>query len=114
LITSSALLSIGLVTILIVLNLVATGCVVLSTVYSSAKRILQLALVWLLPLVGAILALSVWAHDRKAYSRDPVRDDQEPWLPGIGPESDRGHHDGGFGDGAGHDGGGADGGSAGH
>jgi hypothetical protein len=111
LINSSTTLLIGFLTIVVVLNLAATVCVTSSIVYSSSQKALQLLLVWLLPLLGAILVLSFWAHDRKTSSRSPVRDDQEPWLPGIGPESDRNHHAGGSGDSGSHEWHGGDGGS---
>ena len=67
--STSTLLLIGLVTFVIVLNLVTTVCVTNSSVYSASQKTLQLVLVWLLPLVGAILVLSVWAHDRKRLSK---------------------------------------------
>jgi hypothetical protein len=55
-----------------VLNLVATVCLMRSAVYSASQKALQMALVWVIPLVGAIFVLSVRAHDRKSASRDPV------------------------------------------
>jgi hypothetical protein len=76
-----------LMTVATLLNLVATVCLMRSDVYSAFQKTLQLALAWTVPLIGAILVLSVWAHDRESASRDPVRHDEEPWLPGIGPES---------------------------
>jgi hypothetical protein len=30
----------------------------------------------------ATLVITVWAHDRKSASRDPVRNEKGPWLPG--------------------------------
>ena len=83
-------------------------------VYSTPQKTAQLALVWMIPLVGAILVLSVWDHDRKSASRDSVRYDEGPWLPGIGPESDREYNGDNFGDGASHDGHGGDSGSSGN
>jgi hypothetical protein len=100
-------------TIVVVLNLVATGCLMPSAVYSASQKTLQLVLIWVLPFVGAILVFIVLAHDRNSASRNPLSNDEEPWLPGIGPESDRGHHGGGFGDGGSHDGHGGDSGSPG-
>jgi hypothetical protein len=113
LVNSTVPLFLFFLTVVVVLNLAATVCLMPSAVYSAAQKALQLMLIWVLPLVGAILVLSVWVHDRKSASRDPIRSGEGPWLPGIGPERDRGHHGGGFGDGAGHDGhgGGGDGGS---
>jgi hypothetical protein len=88
----------------VVLNVVATVGLMASAMYSTSQRTLQLVLIWVLPFVGALLVLTVLAHDRKSASRDPVHNDEGPWLPGIGPESDPGHHGGGFGDGASHGG----------
>jgi hypothetical protein len=102
-----------LLTVAIVLNLIATVCLMRSAVYSTSQKRLQLALVWAVPLVGAILVLSVWAHDRKSASRDPVRYDEGSWLAGIGPENDHGKHRGSLGDSSSHDGHGADGGGSG-
>jgi hypothetical protein len=92
------------------LNLIASVCLARSGVYSGAQKALQLILVWVIPLVGATVVLSVWAHDRKTASRDPVRSGEGPWLPGIGPMSDSSHPTNSFGDGGAHDGHGGDGG----
>jgi hypothetical protein len=70
-------------------------------------------LVWVIPLVGAIFVLGVWAHDRKSTSRDPVRYGEGPWLPGIGPENEHRHHGNNLGDSGSHDGHGGDTGGAG-
>ncbi len=93
-----------LLTVVTILNLVATVCLMRSGVYSGSQKTLQLGLVWLVPLVGAILVLSVWAHDRNSAARDPARHEEGPWLPGIGPESDHGHRGESFGDGSSHNG----------
>jgi len=90
------------------LNIVATVCLTQSDVYSASQKTLQAILAWLVPLIGAILVLSVWAHNRKPASRDPDRHKEGPWLPGIGPESDRVHNGDSFG-GSSHDGHGGDG-----
>lgn len=84
------------------LNLVAAVCVIRSRVYGVSQIVLQSFLIWMLPLFGATLVLIVWAHDHEASSRDHIRDAEGPWLPGLGPESDRSHHDGGFGEDATH------------
>ena len=75
-------------TIVVVLNLVATVYLMPSAVYSGSQKTLQLVLIWVLPFVGAILVISVWAHDRKSASRDPVRNDEGPWLPGFHHRAD--------------------------
>jgi hypothetical protein len=84
-----------------------------SAVYSDSQKTLQLALVWAVPLIGAILVLWVSDHDRKSTSRDAIRYDEGPWLPGIGPENDHGRHGGSLGDSSSHDGHGGGGGGAG-
>jgi hypothetical protein len=56
------------VTVVVVLNLVATVCLIRSAVYSASQKALQLVLIWVLPFVGAILVISVWAHDRVSAS----------------------------------------------
>lgn len=111
---SSAVLLLGLPTAVIALNVGATLCIMPSAVYSASSKALQIVLIWLLPLVGAILVLSVWMHDRKPSPHHSVSDDQEPWMPGMGPESDRSRPHGGFGEGATHDGHNGDGGNSGH
>jgi hypothetical protein len=98
----------------VVLNLVATVCLMRSAVYSAPQKMLQMVLVWVIPLVGAIFVLSVWAHDRKSASRDPVRYGEGPWLPGIGPKNEHRHHGDGVGESGSHDGYGGDAGGSGH
>ena len=85
-------------TIVVVLNLVATVCLMPSDVYSTSQKTLQLVLIWVLPFVGSILVLTVLAHDRKSASPDLVRNDEGPWLPGIGSMSDSSHPTSSFGD----------------
>jgi hypothetical protein len=75
-----------------------------SVVYSASQKTLQLVLVWVVPLVGATFVLSVWAHDRKSATRDSIRNDEGPWLPGIGPENEHRHNGAGLGEDGGHDG----------
>ena len=82
-----------------------------STTYSSAQKGLQIALVWVVPLLGAAAVLGVWAHDRNSASRESVSSGEDSlWLPGIGPLSDRSHPTRTFGDLDTHDGNGGDGG----
>jgi hypothetical protein len=57
-----------------------------------------------IPLIGATVVLSVWAHDRKTSARDQVHTGEGPWLPGIGPMSDSSHPTNSFGDGGTHSG----------
>jgi hypothetical protein len=111
---NSTIATFVLLTAAAVLNLVATVCLMQSTLYSSTQKAPQLVLVWVIPLVGAIFVLSVWAHDRKSASRDPVRCGEGPWLPGIGPENEHRHHGNNLGDSRSHDGHGGDAGGAGH
>jgi hypothetical protein len=82
-----------------------------SAIYSRTQKALQLILVWVVPLLGATFVLSVWAHDRHSASPDPISSNEaSPWLPGIGPMSDRSHPTSTFGDISTHDGHGGDGG----
>jgi hypothetical protein len=90
-----------ILTALVILNLVATICLMQSDVYTATEKGLQFVLVWAIPLVGATFVLTIWAHDRKSAPRDPMRHSEGPWLPGIGPESENRHHDHNLGD-AGH------------
>ena len=92
-----------------VANLFATACLLRSDIFSRTQKLLQLILVWAVPLLGATFILSVWAHDRQSALRDPVRsNDDSPWLPGIGPMSDTSHPTSTFGDLGTHDGQGGD------
>jgi hypothetical protein len=65
-------------TMVVVLNLVATVCLMPSDVYSTSQKTLQLVLIWVLPFVGATLVLTVFAHDRRSASPDLVRNDEGP------------------------------------
>jgi hypothetical protein len=105
-----------LLTGLVVLNLVATFCLMQSAVYTASHKGLQFVLVWVIPLVGATLVLTIWAHDRRSASRDPERNREGlPWLAGIGPETENRHHAHNPGDtGHGHEGQGGDAGGSGH
>jgi hypothetical protein len=114
LVNTTIAVSILLLTAAVVLNLVATVCVMRSTIYSTMQKTLQLALVWVIPFVGAIFVLSVWAHDRISASRDAVRYDEGPWMLGIGPEGEHRHYGDNFGEGGSHDSHGGDTGSSGH
>ena len=94
-----------------VLSVIATVCVLRSGAYSTVQKLLQIALVWLLPFVGAIVVLSIWAHDRKFWAHDrkftsprPVGPDERTSLHGIGPESDHRHHGADAGEDGGHGG----------
>jgi hypothetical protein len=91
-------------------NLIASVCLTQSAVYTRRQKVLQMVLVWVVPLVGAVFVLSVWAHDRMSAARDPARSDEGPWLPGIGPMSDNSHPTSSFGDLGTHDGQGGNGG----
>ncbi len=106
-----ATISLVLLSAFAILNVMASACLIRSRVYSSTQKALQLILVWVIPLIGATVVLSVWAHDRKTSSRDPVHTGEGPWLPGIGPMSDSSHPTNSFGDGGAHsgDGGGGQG-----
>ena len=94
----NATISLVLLSAFAILNIMASACLIRSRIYSSTQKPLQLILVWVIPLIGATVVLSVWAHDRKTSSRDPVHTGEGPWLPGIGPISDSGHPTNSFGD----------------
>lgn len=104
----NATIILALLTAFAILNVVASACLFRSRIYSSTQKALQLVLVWVIPMIGATVVLSVWAHDRKTSSRDPIHSCEGPWLPGIGPMSDNSHPTSSFGDGgeSGGDGGG--------
>jgi high-affinity Fe2+/Pb2+ permease len=114
LVNTTIAVSILLMTVAVVLNLVATICVMRSTIYITMQKMLQLALVWMIPFAGAIFVLSVWAHDRASASRDAVRYDEGLWMPGIGPEGEHRYHGDNFGEAGSHDSHGGDTGSSGH
>ena len=95
----NATVTLALLSVFAILNLMASACLIRSRVYSSTQKALQLILVWVIPLVGATVVLSVWAHDRKTSSRDPVGSGEGSWLPGIGPMSDSSHPTNSFGEG---------------
>jgi len=76
----------------------ASACLIRSRVYSNSQKALQLILVWVIPLIGATVVLSVWAHDRKTSLSSPAHSAEGPWLPGIGPMSDSSHPTSSFGD----------------
>jgi hypothetical protein len=90
-------------------NVVASLCVARSEVYNGMQKGLQLMLVWVVPMLGATIVLSVWAHDRMSTSRGRVHSGEDSeWLPGIGPIGDRSHPTSTFGDSGSADGHGGD------
>jgi hypothetical protein len=94
----NATITLALLSASAILNIIASACLIRSRVYSRTQKALQLILVWVIPLIGATVVLSVWAHDRKISSRDPAHSGEGPWLPGIGPMSDSSHPTNSFGD----------------
>jgi hypothetical protein len=98
----NATITLALLSAFAILNVMASACLIRSRVYSRAQKALQLIVIWVIPLVGAAVVLSVWAHDRKTYSRDPAHSGEGQWLPGIGPISDSSHPTSSFGDGGTH------------
>ena len=93
-----------LMAVAVVLNLIASACSMRSFAYDASQKMLQLALVWTIPVVGAILVLGVWAYDRKFIEHYHDRLDEGPWLPGIGPDKDRDHRGDTLEDDGGHEG----------
>jgi hypothetical protein len=113
LVNSATAVFLFLLVVAAALNLVATVCLLRSDLYTPTQKALQSVLIWVIPMVGAVWVLIVWVHDRKSTARDPFRDDERYWMPGMGPESDRVHRGDSLG-GSGHDGHGGDGGGSSH
>jgi hypothetical protein len=102
---NSTSIALFVVTGIAIANLLASFCVLRSAIYSNVQKALQIALVWLLPLLGAAAVLGVWAHDRNSVLRDHVNSGEgSNWLPGIDALSDRSHPTSTFGDFGTHDG----------
>jgi hypothetical protein len=72
---------------ILVLDVIASTRVLRSDVHSRAQQAAWLLLVWLVPLVGAILAFQVASESNGG--RLPARSCEsgsEVWIPGIGPD----------------------------
>jgi hypothetical protein len=52
-----------------VANIIASALVMQSEIHSSVQKGLQLALVWLLPLLGAAVVLVVWLMIKNAHCK---------------------------------------------
>ena len=94
------------VLVAMVLNVIATVRVARSYLYTQSQKRMQLGLIWIVPLAGAVLVLAVMMSDRSPPNSRGVGNgdtSDSDWI-------DRGHHTGGHGDG-GH---GGDGGIGGH
>jgi hypothetical protein len=76
---------IAAVVILVVLNIVATLVVVSSPSLTISRKALQIALAWVLPLVGAVLCIAIHRSDKAPLLRQKSQDFTDP-----GPEIDPG------------------------
>lgn len=88
--------------ILVMLNLTATWVVLHSGGFSAAQRRWQLALIWLLPLIGAVVCaqlartdareagLLISQHDPDLYGTDVVFPDYVPSICGCSDGGDGG------------------------
>lgn len=85
--------------ILVMLNLAETRVVLRSAGFSPAQRRWQLALIWLLPLIGAVMCMQLaktdardagWVlsqHDPNQYPHDGAYLEDGPSICGCGGES---------------------------
>ncbi len=86
--------SVGLA-LLVLLNIVATVLVARSDFETPLQKVLQLILVWVVPVVGSTIVIAVLVgapSDRKRRFDSATSGDA--WMPGMGPEPEgagRGH-----------------------
>jgi uncharacterized membrane protein YgcG len=80
----------------IMLDVVATARVVSSDVYTGVQKALQIALVWVIPIVGAVFVLVVMASDRMIIGRSGSSDasDISSYAGGYGGSGSDGGHGG--------------------
>ena len=78
-----------LITAILLLNVVASAVVIRNREATASQRVMQLVVVWLLPVVGAVMCLvfSRLRSDpvRDSSSFDPLRRPSDPQVPG-GPD----------------------------
>jgi hypothetical protein len=99
---------------MVLLNIVATVFIVQSETATPRQKALQLIIVWVVPLVGAIIIIAVLKATGQERERSfDSGSSTTSWMPGMGPESDHSHR-GGYGEGSGDAGHGGDAGSGGH
>ena len=77
----------GVVALILILDLIASTRILRSGAHSRAQQIAWLLLVWLAPLVGAILALlASFESNADAQPAKPREPGSDVWIPGIGPD----------------------------
>ena len=89
----------SIVLILVALNVVATLRVRSSILYTRSQKLMQLTLIWVVPLVGATLALVVAMSDTSRIHPDSIEDKEPLANAGFGDSLGGGGHDGGGGHG---------------
>jgi hypothetical protein len=75
----------GAAILVVLLDLIASTRVLRSRELSRAQQIAWLLLVWLAPLVGSVLALSLDSNADAPPARSG-ESGSEMWIPGIGPD----------------------------
>jgi hypothetical protein len=104
------------ISVVVLLNLVATIMLARSDFETPLQKVLQLVLVWIVPCVGSIIVIAVLRGARSDYNPGFRSDStSDVGLPGTGPMSESlgGHHSG-HGDVGGEAGHGGEGGGSGH
>ena len=77
----------GVVVLIVILDLIASTRILRSGAHSWAQQIAWLLLVWLAPLVGAVLALLASSDSNAdAQTAKPREPGSGVWTPGIGPD----------------------------
>jgi hypothetical protein len=76
--------------VVLLLDVVATVMVVRSDFESPLQKLAQLVLVWLIPCIGSIFVIAVQKGAHSHVRRGFVYDSSSTttWLPGIGPEAE--------------------------
>jgi len=77
----------GPVVLILILNVIASNRVFRSSVHSRAQQTAWLLLVWLVPLVGAILAFQMTSESNvDTLPSTSGESGSEVWVPGIGTD----------------------------
>lgn len=99
---------------LLAINTVATIGVASSRIYDTQQKLLQILLIWVIPVIGAVVCWNILREERRsghqAEGGSGLADASGGYSAsgnyGHGHNHDHGHHHGHHGDGGGHDGGG--------
>jgi len=80
------LLVLLLLAVILGMNARATWLVLCDEVSEPSQRVMQLVLVWLLPVLGALMVFAVHRPPEKASGkyREPYELDEDPAFPGLG------------------------------